>query len=652
MARTTKTGRSKAAQGDVAVSEAPAPTDATTKPRTRKRADADGKGGANTAPVTARVVAVQDDLVEIEAQTDADGQVAQLVKNEVIYICPSVLNERGEQERLKAEILRVRGACADAQVYESTQGVAVGDRVEQSGELLSVDLGPGILGQVFDGLQAPLAKVAAQYGIFLPRGVDVEALDPTNKWSFVPVVKTGATVVAGDTLGTVQEGRFKHKIMVPFNWPGDFRVTWIQEGNFHNHEVVAQLQDKSGRERSVSLTQKWPVRRPLSAGLQKRTLSRRLYPEEPLVTKQRLIDTFFPVARGGTACIPGPFGAGKTVLQNVISRYSAVDIVIVVACGERAGEVVETINEFPKMKDPKTGASLMERTIIICNTSSMPVAAREASIYTGITLGEYYRQMGYDVLLIADSTSRWAQAMRETSGRLEEIPGEEGFPAYLESSIKGVYERAGVVETNDGSVGSLTMIGTVSPAGGNFDEPVTQSTLSTVKSFLGLSADRAYKRFYPAVDPLISWSRYSGQLGAWYDENLEPGWTRRVEEMLDLLAQGEAVLQMMQVTGEEGVTTEDFVTQQKSLFLDMVYLQQDAFDSVDSAVPLERQKLTFTKIYRIVKQDYAFADKAEARDFFTRLTGLFKNFNYAAEDSPAHDDLLQKIDDLLARPPL
>jgi V/A-type H+-transporting ATPase subunit A len=600
---------------------------------------------------TARIVAVQDDLVEIEALEGLDGEPAQLVKNEMIYICPSVLNERGEQERLKAEVLRVRGVFADAQVYESTQGVAVGDAVEQSGEMLSVELGPGLLGQVYDGLQAPLPKVAAQYGIFLPRGVDVPPLDTADKWSFVPTVKSGATVVAGDTLGTVQEGRFAHKIMVPFGWPGEFRVTWIQEGNFDVHEVVARVEDNAGRERPLSLSQKWPVRRPLSAGLLKRSLSRRLYPNEPVVTTQRLIDTFYPIARGGTACIPGPFGAGKTVLQNLIARHSSVDVVIVVACGERAGEVVETINDFPKLTDPKTGNSLMERTVIICNTSSMPVAAREASIFTGITLGEYYRQMGFDVLLIADSTSRWAQAMRETSGRLEEIPGDEGFPAYLQSSIKGVYERAGVVETNDGSVGSLTMIGTVSPAGGNFDEPVTQSTLATVKCFLGLSADRAYKRFYPAVDPLISWSRYRDQLGSWFDERMGAGWTTRIQEMQDLLERGEAVLQMMQVTGEEGVTLEDFVTNQEALFVDMVYLQQDAFDDVDASVTLERQKLSFDKIYGLVSRDYKFQDKDAARDYFTRLTGLFKNFNYAAEDSPDYSDLLKQIDDLSASAP-
>ena len=307
---------------------------------------------------------------------------------------------------------------------------------------------------------------------------------------------------------------------------------------------------------------------------------------------------------------------------------------------------METIVEFPQLNDPRTGGSLMDRTIIICNTSSMPVAAREASIYTGITLGEYYRQMGFDVLLIADSTSRWAQAMRETSGRLEEIPGEEGFPAYLESSIKGVYERAGVLRTNDDSVGSLTIIGTVSPAGGNFDEPVTQATLSTVKDFLGLSAERAYKRFYPAVDPLLSWSRYLTQLEPWFDKQVDPDWTKRVRELQGLLSQGEAVSQMMQVTGEEGITAEDFVTYQKALFLDMVYLQQDAFDPVDSATPLERQKLTFNRVFDLVTRDYRFTDKEAARDYFTKLTGLFKNFNYARPDSPDYNALLEQIDGL------
>ena len=600
-------------------------------------------------PTTARVVAVQDDLVEIEVLNGADNKQAALVKNEIVYICPSQLNERGEQEWLKAEVLRIRGKTADAQVFESTRGVAVGDAVEQSNEMLSVELGPGLLGQVYDGLQAPLAKIAQQFGIFLPRGVDVPAPDTTKKWSFVPTVKSGAKVVAGDTLGTVMEGRFTHKIMVPFGWLGEFNVAWIQEGNVDVHERVARLEDTLGREHPIALSQKWPVRKIMPRGLLKRNLSRRIYPSEPLMTTQRLIDTFFPIARGGTACIPGPFGAGKTVLQNLISRHSSVDIVIIVACGERAGEVVETIHEFPQLSDPKTGGTLMDRTIIICNTSSMPVAAREASIYTGVALGEYYRQMGYEVLLIADSTSRWAQAMRETSGRLEEIPGEEGFPAYLESSIKSIYERAGVIQTNDGSVGSLTMIGTVSPAGGNFDEPVTQSTLATVKCFLGLSADRAYKRFYPAIDPLTSWSRYSSQLEPWFDKHVEEGWTMRVQEMQDLLARGDEIVQMMQVTGEEGVVLDDFVTHQKAYFVDMVYIQQDAFDSVDASVPLERQRFTFNKIYDIVNRNYNFKDKDSARNYFTRLTGLFKNFNYAAQDTPDYNNLLNEINGLLAQ---
>ncbi|MEM9901790.1 MAG: V-type ATP synthase subunit A [Pseudomonadota bacterium] len=593
---------------------------------------------------TARIVSVQDDLVQIEAQVDDTGTPATLVKNEVVYILPTRPGPGNRQERLKAEVLRVRGRIADAQVYESTQGVAVGDPVEQTGALLSVDLGPGLLGQVYDGLQTPLANVAAQYGIFLPRGVTVEALDPKAKWSFTPQVRLGDHVVAGDVIGTVPEGRFTHKIMVPFGWSGRYRVAWVQKGAARASDPICRLDDGSGHEHTLTLTQRWPVRRAVPAGLLRRATSRREFPSEPVLTSQRLIDTFFPIARGGTACIPGPFGAGKTVLQNLIARNAKVDIVIVVACGERAGEVVETIREFPEMTDPTSGGSLMDRTIIICNTSSMPVAAREASIFTGITLGEYYRQMGLDVLLIADSTSRWAQAMRETSGRLEEIPGEEGFPAYLQSSIKGLYERAGVIRCNDGETGSLTMIGTVSPAGGNFDEPVTQSTLSTVKCFLGLSSERAYKRFYPAVDPLMSWSRYLDQMTAWYDTHLEPGWVAQVQSLQDVLERGAQVEQMMQVTGEEGVTIVDFILHQKALFIDMVYLQQDAFDPVDASVSLDRQMLTFRRIYRIVESEYDFTDKEDVRSFFTTLTGLFKNFHYTAASTPEYEKLLSDID--------
>jgi V/A-type H+-transporting ATPase subunit A len=591
-----------------------------------------------------RVISVQDDIVTVEAEATEEGATP-LMKNEVIYICPQ-RNGNSRQERLKSEVLRIEKNTAVVQVFESTKGVGIGDPVEQSGEMLSVSLGPGLLGQVYDGLQNPLDLIASEFGYFLPRGVDKDALDQKKKWSFVPSVQAGAKLFPGGTVGTVQEGRFTHKIMVPFNLSNEVEVTWIQEGNFTVDIPIARIRNQRGQERSLTMVQTWPVRIPLSHNLIRRRYCSRLYPNKPLITTIRLIDTFFPIAQGGTGCIPGPFGAGKTVLQNLISRYSDVDIVIIVACGERAGEVVETITEFPKLSDPRTSGSLMERTVIICNTSSMPVAAREASIYTGITLGEYYRQMGFHVLLIADSTSRWAQAMRETSGRMEEIPGEEAYPAYLDSAIRGVYERAGVIQTAKDSIGSLTMIGTVSPAGGNFEEPVTQSTLGTVKTFLGLSADRAYKRFYPAVDPLISWSRYFEQLHEWYEQEIEPRWLRRVKEMLELLEKGDSVSKMMQVTGEEGVTMEDFITFQKSLFLDMVYIQQDAFDEVDVSCPLERQKTSFEMVYKLINRDYTFDDKNAVREYFTRLTGLLKNLNYSRKDFPDYADYLEQIQKL------
>ena len=607
-----------------------------------------GSLDAETPPASgktlARVVAVQESLVTLRAGRQDDGRRLPLKKNEVVYIEPGRVGREGRRESLKAEVLRVRGEFADAQVFEDTAGVAVGDPVRQSGEMLSVVLGPGLLGQVYDGLQNPLDSIAIRHGTFLPRGADMAPLDFNRKWSFVPRVQSGARLRAGGLLGTVQEGTFTHKIMVPLDQPGEVEVTWIQEGSVTLDTPVVRIREPGGREQALDLTRRWPVRRPLADNMLRSGISERLYPREPLTTTIRLIDTFFPLARGGTGCIPGPFGAGKTVLQHMLARHSAVDIVIVVACGERAGEVVETITEFPQLSDPRTGGSLMDRTIIICNTSSMPVAAREASIYTGLTLGEYYRQMGFHVLLLADSTSRWAQAMRETSGRLEEIPGEEAFPAYLDSTIRSAYERAGLVRGADGAEGSLTMIGTVSPAGGNFEEPVTQSTLSTVKCFLGLSYDRAYKRFYPAIDPLISWSRYLEQLASWFADHVDPAWVERVLALQALLEQGDAVQQMMQVTGEEGVTTADYVTYQKALFLDMVYLQQDAFDRVDASVTPERQRTAFDRIHAAVTRDYAFADKAAVREHFTRLTGVFRNFNYAETGSPEYKRLLQEID--------
>jgi V/A-type H+-transporting ATPase subunit A len=584
----------------------------------------------------ARVVAVRENLVTIELEA------APIRKNEVGYVCVG-------DERLKAEVLRVHGRTADMQVFEDTRGIHVGDRVELTGEMLSVGLGPGLLGQVFDGLQNPLAVLAREHGFFLPRGVDIEPLDQKKKWAFTPSVSIGDKLVAGQTIGTVPEGQYTHKIMVPFNQLDEVEVSWIQQGSFAVDAPIARIRTANGEEQKLTMTKRWPVRRPIPEGMLRRRVVERLYPSEPLTTTTRIIDTFFPIARGGTACIPGPFGAGKTVLQSLIARYSTVDIVIIVACGERAGEVVETITEFPNAKDPRTGGSLMDRTVIICNTSSMPVAARESSIYTGVTIGEYYRQMGYNVLVIADSTSRWAQAMRETSGRMEEIPGEEAFPAYLDSAIKNIYERAGVIRCSDGSVGSVTMIGTVSPAGGNFEEPVTQATLGTVKTFLGLSSDRAYRHFYPAIDPLISWSRYLDQLEGWFAKNLGAEWNNDVKAMRDLLEHGNTIHQMMQVTGEEGITIEDYVIWQKATLLEMVYLQQDAFDDVDVSVPRERQFESFQLLKGLIQREYRFRDKDEVRDFFTRITGLYKNFNYSPQDSPEYGRYQQEIENLTAQ---
>ncbi|MEM6531659.1 MAG: V-type ATP synthase subunit A [Myxococcota bacterium] len=582
----------------------------------------------------AKVISVKESLISIDV-----GQIP-LMKNEVGFI---VLGD----ERLKAEVLRVEGNVADMQVFEDTGGVKVGDEVALSGRMLSVTLGPGLLGQVFDGLQAPLATLAKQNGFFLPRGAVVDSIDREKEWRFAPTCAVGAPLVAGQQFGSTQEGPFEHRLMVPFDEPRPVEVVWLADkGLYTVGQTVARIKRADGAEVELNMEQQWPVRRAIPQGMLRRRFGERLYPSEPMVTSQRIVDTFLPIALGGTACIPGPFGAGKTVLQNTIARHASVDICVIIACGERAGEVVETIKEYPELKDPRTGGSLMDRTIIICNTSSMPVAARESSIYTGITIAEYYRQMGYQVLCIADSTSRWAQAMRETSGRMEEIPGEEAFPAYLESSIKGVYERAGVIRSPDDHVGSVTLIGTVSPAGGNFEEPVTQGTLATVKCFLGLSSERAYKRYYPAIDPLLSWSRYLEQLRGWFESKNGEGWVSGVESMQALLVRGDSIQRMMQVAGEEGVSIQDFVTWQKSMLLDMVFLQQDAFDAVDAAMPMERQIQSYRLVADIVDAEFDFDDRDNARDFFTRITGLYKNWNYAAPNTPEFDRYLTEIREL------
>ena len=536
-------------------------------------------------------------------------------KNEVGYV------QVGD-DRLKGEVIRVNGDTASMQIYEMTNGIQVGDRVELSGELMSVELGPGLLTQVFDGLQNPLPELAQQCGFFLQRGVYLDPI-PNKDWEFTPLVKPGDHVSAGDAVGSVPEGLFTHLIMVPFGLKDEgWRVKSVREKGVYNvRDTVAVLENDNGEEKELTMVFSWPVKQPI------RCYEERLRPDETLVTKLRSIDTFLPVAKGGTFCVPGPFGAGKTVLQHMEAKNADVDIVIVAACGERAGEVVEVLKEFPELVDPRTGRSLMERTIIICNTSSMPVAAREASVYTAVTMAEYYRQMGLDVLLLADSTSRWAQAMREMSGRLEEIPGEEAFPAYLESVIASFYERAGKVRLKSGKIASVTIGGTVSPAGGNFEEPVTQATLKVVGAFHGLSRERSDARKYPAIHPIDSWSKYRGVVDM-----------DRVEQARAILKRSNEINQMMKVIGEEGTSLNDFVVYLKSEFLDYVYLQQNTFDDVDGATSAERQRYMFDRIYKVLSGAFSLPDKDTARSYFLNLRQMFMDLNYLAMDTQEFKD--------------
>lgn len=546
-------------------------------------------------------------------------------KNEVAYVHVG-------DTRLKGEVIRINGNKASMQVYEMTNGIQVGDKVEFTGEMMSVELGPGLLTQIYDGLQNPLPALAEKCGFFLQRGVYMDPI-PNKDWEFTPVVAVGDVVRPGDTIGTVPEGIFTHKIMVPFGFDDvDWKVVSIvSKGVYNVRSTVARLQSPKGEEKDLTMVFSWPVKKAVGC------YEERLRPDETLVTKIRIIDTFLPIAKGGTYCVPGPFGAGKTVLQHLTSRNAEVDIVIIAACGERAGEVVEVLKEFPELVDPKTGRSLMERTIIICNTSSMPVAAREASVYTAITMAEYYRQMGLNVLLLADSTSRWAQAMREMSGRLEEIPGEEAFPAYLESVIAAFYERAGKVRLHDGSTGSVTIGGTVSPAGGNFEEPVTQATLKVVGAFHGLSRERSDARKYPAIHPLDSWSKYNGIIDK-----------ARVEQARDILFRSNEINQMMKVVGEEGTSVADYIVYQKGELLDSVYLQQNSFDPVDSAVLPDRQREEFNLLYEVLTADFALDSKKDVRAFFNQMRQKFLDWNSVATTDPRYSQYENEIRDLYA----
>jgi len=561
-----------------------------------------------------RVVSVNGNLVSVKFE----GNVSM---NEICFV-----NVDGT--KLKSEVIRIRGDIAQIQVYEMTGGIKCGDEVEFTGEMLSALLGPGLLGQVYDGLQNPLRILAEKAGWFLERGVYADGLDVEKKWEFTPTAKVGDTLRAGEAIGTVPEGSFTHKIFIPFTFLGSYTIKSIAEkGDYTVTESIAVVTDDRGREHPISMSFRWPVKRAVTC------YSERLAPVETMETKVRLIDSFFPVAKGGTYCTPGPFGAGKTVLQHTTSKYADVDIVIIAACGERAGEVVETLTEFPELTDPKTGRSLMERTIIICNTSSMPVASREASVYTSVTLAEYYRQMGLHVLLLADSTSRWAQALREMSGRLEEIPGEEAFPAYLESYIAAFYERAGFVRLPDGSTGSVTIGGTVSPAGGNFEEPVTQATLKVVGAFHGLSRERSDARKYPAIDPLISWSKYRTVT--------DP---KKAAYCKNILLFGDEIGSMMKVVGEEGTSIFDYTVYLKAEMLDAVYLQQNSFDLIEANCTRERQRYVTDKLIFVLGSEYALDSKDDARSFFNRMRAKFIDWNYTEFQSDAFKKLEQEID--------
>jgi V/A-type H+-transporting ATPase subunit A len=542
--------------------------------------------------------------------------------------------------KLKGEVIEIAGNIAKIQVFEDTRGVEYLTPVEFTGDLLEAELGPGLLSSIYDGLQNPLEDVAKVSGLFLPRGVYLSAIDRKRKWDYEPKAKVGDVLSRGESLGSTHEERFTHQIMIPFSNYGKYKITWtIAKGLYSVETVVAKATDESGKEHEFTMLQRWPIKKVLMEG-------EKIKPSRMMSTGCRSIDTQFPLLKGGTFCSPGPFGAGKTVLQHHLAKFSSVDIVIVVACGERAGEVVEMLREFPHLIDPHTGEPLITRTVIICNTSSMPVAARESSVYMGMTIAEYYRQMGLDVLLLADSTSRWAQAMREMSGRLEEIPGEEAFPAYLASRIADFYERSGVISLKNGKQGSVTVGGAISPAGGNFEEPVTQATLSVVGAFLGLSRERSDARRYPALDPLMSWSKYIKDSSKELEIEVE-GWGSMVKKAEWFLKKGDEVKKRMEVVGEEGTPIQDMIIYLKAELYDFSYLQQNAFDAEDAYCPVNRQIILFKLINRIFEAKFKLKTHDECREFFLTLQNQIKNLNFLKFDMAEYKRDLAKIEQVL-----
>ena len=562
---------------------------------------------------TGIVTGIVSNLVTVKV----DGPVAE---NEICYIDLNGV-------KMMAEVIKVNGENASVQVFESTRGLKGGDKVEFEGRMLEVQLGPGLLSSIYDGLQNNLATMEK---VFLQRGEYTDPLDRQKAWDFTPIAQVGDTVVAADWLGEVKEGWLPHKIMVPFSFEGEYKVKSIKEaGAYTVDTVIAVLTNDQGEDVNVTMVQKWPVKVAIKGYKEKPR------PNKIMETGVRVIDTLNPIAEGGTGFIPGPFGCGKTVLQHAIAKQGDADVIVMAACGERANEVVEIFTEFPELIDPHTGRHLMERTTIICNTSNMPVAAREASVYTAMTICEYYRAMGLKCLLLADSTSRWAQALREMSNRMEELPGADAFPVDLSAIISNFYARAGMVVLNNGQTGAVTFIGTVSPAGGNLKEPVTESTKKAARCFYALEQNRADQKRYPAVGPLESYSKYLEypEIVEYLDQTVEKGWVAKVLQAKNIIRRGKESAEQINILGDDGVPMSYHVSFWKSELVDYVILQQDAFDAIDALCPLERQRFMLDLVLDICAKDYDFEDFEKCREFFKNLINELRQMNYSAYES-------------------
>ena len=573
---------------------------------------------------TGRVNGIISNIVIVKA----DGPVGQ---NEICYVWTG-------DTKMMAEVIKVIGDAAYVQVFDSTRGLKIGDRVEFEGHMLEVTLAPGLLSRNYDGLQNDLEKMD---GLFIARGSITDPVDYDAEWEFSPLAKAGDKVTAASWLGEVKELWVMHKIMVPFTMTDSYTVKSVAEaGKYKITDTMAVLTDAEGRDHEVTMVQKWPVKQAV------RCYTEKPRPSRIMETGVRPIDTFNPMAEGGTGFIPGPFGAGKTVLQHAISKQADADVIIMVACGERANEVVEIFKEFPELIDPHTGHTLMERTIIICNTSNMPVAAREASVYTGMTIGEYYRSMGLKVLVMADSTSRWAQALREMSNRLEELPGQDAFPVDLSAIISNFYARAGLVKLNNGKTGSVTFLGTVSPAGGNLKEPVTESTKKAARCFYALSQGRADSKRYPAIDPLESYSKYLEypEIREYLDEHIEKDWVDLVYAGKTIVQRGKEANDQINILGDDGVPVEYHERFWKSELIDFVILQQDAFDDIDANCPMERQQMMYKMVLGICNQEFAFADFEACSQFFKGLINLFRQMNYSEWKSEKFEGYRKQIE--------